>query len=84
MLHARQRFPDSALHHDEHGDDLTRCDAWLCVCGQTDDHGGSWETCNEAGTPMEPTEDWPGTMLCTECGRVYARNGYVLTPGKAT
>src|SRR5687767_10578033 len=57
---ARSQFPADAAYHDKHGDDLTKCDSWLCVCGHTDSRGGSWETCDETGAPMEPTNDWPG------------------------
>lgn len=76
---ARHAFSESADHHDGHGDDLTQCDSWLCVCGQTDSRGGSWETCDAVGVQMEPNHDWPGNLLCSECRRVYARDGYVLT-----
>src|SRR5688500_18804384 len=78
--HAREQDPASARHHDRHLDDLAACDSWLCVCGGTDSRGGSWETCDETGRPMEPTVEWPGNLLCTACGRIYARNGDVLEP----
>lgn len=73
----RDEFQADAAYHARHGDDLTKCDAWLCVCGRTDSRGGSWETCDETGAPMEPTNDWPGSIRCTECGRVYSRDGFV-------
>jgi len=64
------------MFHDAHGDDLSLRDAWLCVCGKTDTHGGSWETTNRAGAPIGPTTaDWLGYVRCTECGRVYDREG---------
>lgn len=77
---ARRSFADSAAFHDAHGDDLSKCDAWVCVCGKTDPHGGSWESCDESGREMEPTTDWGGYQKCTACGRVYNREGMVV-PG---
>lgn len=75
---ARGKFADSAAFHDAHGDDLTKCDSWLCVCGKTDPHG-SWETTNRAGVEVEPTAaDWLGYVKCSECGRVYDREGMVV------
>ena len=79
---ARGEFFDSAAHHDAHGDDLTKCDSWLCVCGKTDSHGGSWETCDESGREVEPTGEWSGHQKCLVCGRVYDREGLaVVGPG---
>ncbi len=80
---ARRDFADSAAFHDAHGDDLSKCDAWVCVCGKTDPHGGSWETTNRAGRPVEPTTaDWLGYVKCTECGRVFDREGMAISgPG---
>jgi hypothetical protein len=40
---ARERFAESAAFHNAHGDDLSECDSWLCVCGKTDSRGGTWE-----------------------------------------
>lgn len=75
---ARHEFANSAAFHDAHGDDLTRCDSWLCVCGRTDPHG-SWATTDRAGKPVEPTTaDWLGYIKCTECGRVYDREGVAV------
>jgi hypothetical protein len=74
---ARRNFADSAAFHDTHGDDLSRCDAWICVCGKTDPHG-SWETTDRTGNPMEPTSEWLGYVKCTECGRVYDRDGVAV------
>jgi hypothetical protein len=61
---ARREFANSAAFHDAHGDDLTKCDAWVCVCGKTDSRGGSWETI-ETGqrTPAAGTQ-----LRCNECG----------------
>lgn len=75
---ARRRFADATAFHDAHGDDLSKCDAWLCVCGKTDPHG-SWETTDDAGNPVEPTREWRGHQRCTACGRVYDRTGYAVS-----
>ncbi|MGH2378292.1 MAG: hypothetical protein ACRDGT_07420 [Candidatus Limnocylindria bacterium] len=68
-----------AAFHDGHGDDLSRCDAWVYACGKTDPHGGSWETTNRAGQPVEPTTaEWIGYVTCTACGRVFDRDGLAV------
>lgn len=78
---ARGEFADSAAFHDAHGDDLTKCDSWLCVCGKTGPHG-SWETTDRAGNPTEPSAEWMGYVKCTECGRVYDDEGVAISgPG---
>lgn len=75
---ARRESPDSALFHD----DLSKCDAWLCVCQTTDSRGGSWETTDELGILREPTAGWRGHVKCTICGRIYNRDGMsVSSPG---
>lgn len=74
---ARCNFADSAALHDAHGDDLSKCDAWICVCGKTDPHG-SWETCDEEGGEVEPSVEWSGHQKCTACGRVYDRDGVAV------
>lgn len=73
---ARDKFASGAAWHDAHGEDFTKCDAWLCVCGATDARGGSWETCDVAGRAIEPAEGWLGHVKCTRCGRVYDHKGY--------
>lgn len=79
---AREKFADSAAFHDAHGDDMTECDSWLCVCGRSDSRG-SWETCDKAGKPTEPTSGWAGHLRCTSCGRVYDREGLAISgPGE--
>jgi hypothetical protein len=75
---ARRESPDSALYHDAHGDDLTKCDSWLCVCSRSDSRGGSWETTDERGNPREPTAGWNGYVTCTNCGRIYNRDGLAI------
>lgn len=76
---ARRNFADSAQFHDAHGDDLSKCDAWICVCGKTDPHGGSWETTNRAGVALEPTTaEWLGYVKCAACGRVYDHEGVAV------
>jgi hypothetical protein len=77
--HSRAGAPDSAQWHDAHGEDFTRCDAWLCVCGRTDPRGGTWQTSDIAGKPVEPTGQWAGHMTCLECGRVYDRSGLAVS-----
>src|SRR5438309_10641518 len=71
---ARRDFADSAAFHDAHGDDLSKCDSWICVCGKTDSRGGSWETI-ETGprTPAASTQ-----LRCNQCGRVYDDEGIAL------
>lgn len=70
---ARRDYPDSAAWHDSHGDDFSKCDSWLCVCGRTDSRGGSWEY-----------DEKSGNVTCTECGRVYDRTGLAIgRPGAA-
>jgi len=76
---ARDNFASSASSHDAHGDDFTTCDSWLCVCGATDSRGGSWETCDTAGRPIEPVRGWLGHLRCATCGRVYDREGYAVS-----
>ena len=75
---AREKFADSAAFHDAHGDDMTECDSWLCVCGRTDSHG-SWEASDKVGKQMEPTGAWAGHLRCTSCWRVYDREGYLVS-----
>jgi hypothetical protein len=41
---ARGSYADSGSSHDAHGDDLSKCDSWVWVCGKTHARGGSWET----------------------------------------
>src|SRR2546428_11717397 len=74
---ARARYSDAVAFHDAHGDDLGKSDSWLCVCGRTDPHG-SWETTDRSGKPMEPTTKWVGYVKCTECGRIYDQEGFVV------
>lgn len=71
---ARGSYADSAAFHDAHGDDLTKCDSWVCVCGKTDSRGGSWETI-ETGqrTPAASAQ-----VRCNECGRIYDDEGIAL------
>ena len=79
---ARRESPDIATWHDSHGDDLSTCDSWLRVCGNTDSRGGSWETTDERGFGREPTAIWEGHVKCTNCGRIYNRDGIVVnSPG---
>lgn len=81
---ARTEFADSAAFHDAHGDDLTRCDSWVCVCGKTDPHG-SWQTSNRTGEPVQPTTaDWLGYVTCTACGRVYDEQGIAVSGPRET
>lgn len=77
--HARHESPKSAIWHDSHGDDMSNCDSWLCVCGQTDSRGGTWETSDERGHPKEPTATWNGHVTCTTCGRIYNREGIAIS-----
>lgn len=72
---ARREFADSATFHDAHGDDLSKCDSWLCVCGRTDSRGGSWEQL-EVPTPSRGVAKF--RVRCTECGRVYDDEGVVV------
>jgi hypothetical protein len=71
---ARTEFPDSAEFHGGHGDEMSKCDSWLCVCGHTDSRGGSWEDI--------PVPRVPGggkhLVRCTDCGRVYDEDGVAL------
>jgi hypothetical protein len=78
-LAARRNFASSAAWHDAHGDDFTKCDAWLCVCGATDSRGGSWETTDAAGNTVQPNASWGGYQKCTSCGRAYDRDGRALS-----
>jgi len=81
---ARRESPDSAAWHDQHGDDFSKCDSWLCVCGKTDSRGGSWETTDNRGFVREPTAGWNGHVKCTTCGRVYNREGIAIhSPGNS-
>lgn len=75
---ARRESPDSALFHDGHSDDLSKCDAWLCVCGKIDPHG-SWESTDHDGRAMEPVSSWVGHQKCTACGRVYDYQGIAIS-----
>ncbi len=72
---ARREFADSAAFHDAHGDDLSKCDSWLCVCGHTDSRGGSWEQL-EIQNPFRGGAK--SQLRCTECGRVYDDEGVVV------
>jgi hypothetical protein len=73
---ARRDFADSAAFHDAHGDDLSKCDSWVCVCGRTDSRGGSWEQL-EVATPVRGGARVQ--LRCTECGRVYDDEGVAVT-----
>jgi hypothetical protein len=75
---ARAEAGDSAAWHDAHGDDFSRCDSWLCVCGHSDSRGGTWQTSDAAGKPVEPTGSWAGHIACLACGRVYTRDGVAV------
>lgn len=44
-------------------------DAWVCVCGNTPDHGGFY-SCDEDGDLIEPGNDWEYLYRCETCGRV--------------
>lgn len=72
---ARREFGDSAAFHNAHGDDLSKCDSWLCVCGQTDSRGGSWEDLAVAA----PRGRAKSHLRCTECGRIYDDEGVVIS-----
>lgn len=79
---ARRESPDTASWHDSHGDSLSSCDSWLCVCGHTDSRGGSWDTTDARGLVSEPTASWEGHVKCTNCGRIYNRDGIAISsPG---
>ena len=78
---ARVTFPDAARFHDAHGDDLTRCDSWICVCGVADIRGGGWTACNTDGIPVEPVRGWSGSVMCLTCGRIHDRWGFVISNG---
>src|SRR5438309_3261918 len=73
---ARRDFADSAAFHDAHGNDLSKCDSWVCVCGHTDSRGGSWEQL-EVPAPVRGR----GRILvrCTECGRAYDDEGVAVS-----
>src|SRR5438067_187718 len=75
---ARDDFASSAAWHDGHGDDLAKCDSWLCVCGGTDRRGGTWETCDVTGLLTEPVSSWLWHQRCSRCGRVYDSAGYAV------
>lgn len=72
---ARREFTDSAAFHNAHGDDLSRCDSWLCVCGRTDSRGGSWE---QLEVPILVRGGAKAQLRCNECGRVYDEEGVVV------
>ncbi len=77
---ARREFGESAAFHDGHGDDLSKCDSWLCVCGRTDSRGGSWEN---LPVPSSARGAAKFQLRCTECGRVYDDEGVVVSgPGE--
>jgi hypothetical protein len=44
-------------------------DAWVCICGNTPDHGGFY-SCDEDGDLIEPGDDWEYLYRCETCGRV--------------
>jgi hypothetical protein len=44
-------------------------DAWICVCGNTPDHGGFY-ACDEDGDLIEPGNEWEYLYRCEDCGRV--------------
>ncbi|HZP97050.1 MAG TPA: hypothetical protein VFC31_12010 [Candidatus Limnocylindria bacterium] len=71
---ARREFADSAAFHDAHGDDLSKCDSWICVCGRTDSRGGSWEQLEVAA----PRGGAKVNLRCNECGRIYDDEGVVI------
>jgi hypothetical protein len=52
---SRERFAESAAFHDAHGDDLTACDSWVCVCGKTDVRGGTWENVESPDSVVQLT-----------------------------
>lgn len=49
-------------------DELDR-DAWICVCGNTPDHGGFY-SCDQDGDHIEPGDEWESLYRCNDCGRV--------------
>jgi hypothetical protein len=44
-------------------------DAWVCICGNTPDHGGFY-SCDEDGDLIEPGNEWECLYRCERCGRV--------------
>jgi len=43
--------------------------AWICICGNTPDHGGFY-SCDEDGDLIEPGDEWEHLYRCEDCGRV--------------
>jgi hypothetical protein len=68
----KKQFPDFAAHHKKHGDNMAKCDAWVCPCKNSTDTGG-FTPCNELGHPMEPDSKWPNLYSCNNCGRVISQ-----------
>jgi len=51
--------------------DISKCDAWECLCGNTCMHEGFYP-CDTLGNTVEPTErDWPVPLwVCDNCGAI--------------
>lgn len=65
------QYHDEVRAHADHGDYLERCDAWVCVCGNTP-HRSGFFPCDAKGNALEP--DWDGQFVfCDQCRRLIDR-----------
>lgn len=77
----RRMFPASVAFHQAHGADLTRCDAWRCVCGNSP-HGEGFdpEPCLCGATIQGHHCDAGGERYrCARCSRLYDPAGREVT-----
>lgn len=69
----RAKYPEAARHHQRHGADLGRCDAWVCGCGNRPDLEG-----------FHPTDDAPhdefSVWRCGKCNQLYRDDGKEIRP----
>jgi len=64
------RFPNAYAFHVAHGPNLTRCDAWVCVCGNRPDLEGF-----DATPGLGGAVDVHAGYRCARCARCYTTAG---------
>jgi hypothetical protein len=70
-------YLDDILLHKEHDRDMSRCDAWVCPCGNDTDTGG-FVYVNGAHEDIDDTDDtWFG-FRCDRCNRIIDKSGAVV------
>lgn len=67
-----ERFPELARYHRDHGNNLSKCDAWVCACWKDVFRGG------------ESGQRYLNGFVCSNCSREFDANGNRRMPQSKT